>query len=200
MSETLALLGAAGFFRLAASRQPYRRAGIAIAARGVFTIVPREQLNGDQVITLLMDPVVDIAIAEVDADDWIVLAKAQREEAAKEIERLRPPVLPRSTEAELAVDPAELERLRKVDAAWHADQCHLHDQGFQTLEALTDAWAKDRIVLRDLEAELETSKADAGQLLVTIATHQETIAELQKSLAETPKPATAKPKAKPAEN
>lgn len=187
--SALGLLAGAAVFRLAASRQPYRRAGLAIAARGVFTIVPREQLDAEKVFALLMDPVVDMAIAAEEGGDWTVLSSDQRTAIAKEIAELTAPLGAPLEQ----VDPAEIERLRQIEEAWHADQRHLHDQGFQSLDALTSAWAADRAAIVNKTAELETAQADHAVTLKRVAA-------LEAELAAATKPApAAKAKAKAAE-
>lgn len=183
-----------GLLRIASARAPFLRAGLAWP-----TATPIEvhitALDGERLLRLIREPVLTIQMmaedgkfhALPDIDDAMTADQLQLL-----IDNFAADAPPVAVEP-VSVDPAEIERLREVEEAWHADQRHLHDQGFQSLDALTSAWAADRAAIIGKTAELETAQADHAITL-------QRVADLEAKLVAATKPApAAKAKAKAAE-
>jgi hypothetical protein len=168
-----------GLLRIASARTPFRRAGLAWPTAAPVEVHITE-LDGERLLRLIRDPVLTIQMSDENGK-FQPLPPLDKDATAAQFQRTidhyaddAPPVaIP-----PVIADAAELERLTQVDAAWHADQKLLHDQGFQTLDALTTAWAADRMALNDKTAEFETAQADNARLLVTIAEFQKAVADL----------------------
>lgn len=170
-----------GLLSITSGRSPYQRAGLSWPARepveihvGLLDVDRLRQLLADPVLTvrindgagnyhLVPTPSPDIADsylqALIDADPVAEPSGAEAD-ADADLRKLLD-----DTTVLLGAANAEIERLRQVEAAWQADQRHLFDQGYQTLDALTDAWAADRTALAAAQArvaELEAATAAKG--------------------------------------
>ena len=152
-----------GQLRISSARSPYLRAGLAWP-----TTAPVELhisvLDGERFLRLVKDPVLTIQMS--DEDGKFALLPAIDDDLTVDVAQMMIDKLaefapaPDATEATDVPSPDEVKLLREIEAAWHADQRHLHDQGFQTLDALTSAWAVDRATTNAKDAriaELSTS-------------------------------------------
>lgn len=170
-----------GDLSIASARSPYRRAGLAWP-----TLSPVElhitALDGARLLRLMSDPVLTIRIDDGNGNLNILPSppEAVAVEDAQQLIDSFADFAPEAVEPALEGDAltAELDRLREVEKAYQADRQAIADQGFQSLDALTSAWAEDRVALSDRTAELESSQASAAQLLVTIAGFQEQVETL----------------------
>ena len=164
--------------RLSASRQPYMRAGIAIGARGAFTVLSRGDISPEQWLKLLSDPVVQIAISDDDGETWTSPSDDERESAIASVATAVTPVptseqkqpvnfdlgtaeivFVRAGVSSLAELDVRLDQLLRIEADSRAAQQLIADQGFQSLDDLIVAWADDRGRLQALAEEVEQSKA-----------------------------------------
>lgn len=161
----LAVMSAATLLRLSASRQPYIRGGIPIGARGVFTTLTRDEVNVEQALALFADPIVQIAFSSDNGETWVSPTPEERELAIKELREavdlrsLSAPVVPSldalfaATGTESISDlAARVATLVSIEGAYHADQRHIFDQGFQSLGDLIAGWEDDRKELAALKA------------------------------------------------
>jgi hypothetical protein len=192
---------------IASGRVPYLRAGLAWSER-----VPLEphitDLDGDRLLALLVDPVLTVSL-EGDGGEVQPFPTVPDTATADDMQALIDRFAADAPAAPIAVLtiadivalldiedaaalPDRLAQLLATSEAWHADQRHLHDQGFQTLDALTDVWMEGQLALTAKDTLLEAATTDNAKLLADIGA-------LREQLAAAPK-ATGKAKAKTAED
>lgn len=152
--------------RLSASRQPYMRAGIAIGARGVFTILERDKVNAEQWLALLSDPVVQVALSSDDGATWFSPTPEEREKAIASVKEavtpLSSPMLPdldavfaaTGTSSVTELD-ARIALLLEIEADQEAELLRIQELGFPSLSALIQAFAGNSSELASLKAAAE---------------------------------------------
>ena len=168
----VALIAAGAALRVSAGRS-FRRAGEEFGAEP--KILPVEDLDEAALATILAEPMLVID-AGTDGSDWRRLSDEERAEFVAALEGNELPVTPEpvsidfnATEAvfvragvsTLAELTDRVETLISIEGAYHADQRHIFDQGFQSLGELIAAWEDDRAELTALKASAEqNSMAD----------------------------------------
>ncbi|MFB0874574.1 MULTISPECIES: hypothetical protein [unclassified Sphingobium] len=194
-----------GAVSLQSARAPYRRGGVAFTGTTA-VILAIAALDGAGLLRLLDDPVITVLFGQ---DDGSFAAHPELGELS--IEELQAfidmaPLVDVSAVGEIAevdidatlrglvlAQPQLVDRLDRLFAtqdAWEDAQRQIADQGFPSLDALTSAWAEDRKVLTQLQADgIEQGKA--------LADAQARIAELEKAAEPAAK---TKAKAKPADS
>ena len=162
--------------RLSASRQPYMRAGIAIGARGVFTILERDDITAEQWLALLSDPVVQIALSDDEGQTWVSPSDEQRSDVTASVKRAVKPVSSQGVTLDFSATEAvfvkagvstiaeltdRVDQLLHTEAAYSAGQRMVLDQGFHSIADLVVSFQRGQEELAALkEAAEQNSTAD----------------------------------------